>query len=751
MHNNQAPLGPEQFNHNAHQDRYLPGILSDKIVSEEYSALFQRRYAPIDFQGNHVYVITGSDSGLLIKSFARNYRQQPLALLFIEDDHCIDAIRSECQSELEQMEHVELLSIDELKSALELRKLDNNLFTGRVSGIKANCAELDISGWYKPLNEQIHFAIESRRWLVVNTSVRLPFLEHRLKNLPEMTTPATVLNNSLPEQTVVVLAAGPSLDEHLPWIKQHRHELVLVAVSRISRRLQSVGLTPDFVVVIDPQSISFEVSREALAFSPAPLLVHSDQAVSQLVGQWPGPKVYMGARVPWQLESFEIQANATTVSNMAFTLAAITGAQQILLAGLDFCLDEAGHTHAQGNHEREKGVSLRTDMEEVVTNDGSVRLSSIDYYNSGKFLEKQVSMYPQQRVINLSAGAMRLQGIEHLDKAEIRLQSSQPEKILDDIKLKVQQASEPEQWLKQSIQLFHQFRNQMDAFGQLASTGKKVVKRIQACAQHNAKDFRKLHSIDQKIRKQYGLQRKFCLSNCGHLFANILETGVDVNLGLNEKSLDKSLQIYSAYLNSIKQMQSFLDDTEKDLQLRLQQFADSWSQDLVDHFLHKQLPLKILRTGAVLPEGARQAAEALYQEQLTMKTTRLQTVLSNMEVSESSLFATLNGAYIQRSTDKLTHYRNAIEQMRDFQHHAIYVELASAYLAEVQGDHEQAFGHYQNIIDLGETPLMEEALNRVAFLSVQRGDKQTAMLALALLCEINPGYLATLEQLKKAA
>ena len=89
--------------------------------------------------------------------------------------------------------------------------------------------------------------------------------------------------------------------------------------------------------------------------------------------------------------------------------------------------------------------------------------------------------------------------------------------------------------------------------------------------------------------------------------------------------------------------------------------------------------------------------------------------------------------------------------MHDFDHQHIYKWLAAAYLAEVTGDDDAALNNYQAIVDQGESPLLEEALNRVAFLCIRTGDSNAAMLALTVLAELNPMYQTTLDQFKKVA
>lgn len=52
---------------------------------------------------------------------------------------------------------------------------------------------------------------------------------------------------------VLLLAAGPSLSDLLPFIKLFQNRFVIVAVDTVMGALDETGITPDFLVVIDPQ------------------------------------------------------------------------------------------------------------------------------------------------------------------------------------------------------------------------------------------------------------------------------------------------------------------------------------------------------------------------------------------------------------------------------------------------------------------------------------------------------------------
>jgi hypothetical protein len=739
------------FTTNQFGDRYLSDLTPAKMSARPYADIWQSRYAPLELSAEQTYIVLGTDSGLLIKAFAASYADSPLALVFIEHEDYIDAIAAECRTELESMEFVKLLTVEQLRAELEATTFDSALLTGRAAAINSLSAELDQAVIYRSIIEQSAFLIDSRRWLVVGITLRLPSLQQRLLNIPEMRVAASALSGKLQGHTVVVMAAGPSLDDHLDWVQANRDKLVIVSVSRISRRLLEKGIVPDIIATLDPHEISFEVSREALKFEPSPILAFSDQAVNKLVGQWPGPKVYLGSRLPWKGEDFELSTQAQTVSNLAFDIAACLTPKQIILMGLDFCLDEAGHTHAMGNMERDTGVSLRTDMEEVTTYDGSIRLSSVDYLNSGLELQKQIARTANIAVINPSPGAMKLDGVQFTPLARVTTASDDTTQPLAALRTDITQSASAGQWLSQAHSATAKFLRELDELSKLASDGIKSVKAITSSSGDMHKHLARLDAIDKRIRNRYLPHRRFCLNNCSNFFTDIIDTGATVNDDQTESSVDKSRMVYRAYKKCVTVVRPMLIECRDRLKLRQHETDEQWPEALAEEFLSLGLPGRILNSSATLPASVIDAAKQLQQTQDTLKTERLQGVLQSMEVSADSLFRTLTAAYQQKSIDKLTHYKNAISRMQDFDQSHLFLSLANAYLHEVTNDEQAALSHYMDIVEMGENPLLEEALNRIAFLSIRIGDQQTAAQALTVLCKVNPSYKTALDQLEAAA
>lgn len=744
-----------RFQSNSYGDRYLEAVVSPSLAAHEYNALWQTRYAPIDFERRHTYVFCGTDSGLLIKAFANSEAHRDLALLFVEDERILEAVRDECSAQLALMPNCRLMSSERFADSLSAAQLDTSLLGQRVNMLRAACAELDDEGWYAPLFAELHRRIQARQTIINSVGSRLPYIAQMLLNLPSMRVPATILKDRFRGMTVCVLAAGPSVDESIEWLRAHRSEVAIITVSRLCRRLTEIGITPDVVVSIDPQEISFDVSREGLQMRPAPILAFANQAVSRLVNQWEGPKVYVGPRLPWNMRDDEMPVRSLTVTNQAFDIAVAGSPSNIVLMGTDFCLDAAGHTHAKGNLEREQGISLRADMEEVVTYDGSIRLSSHDYYNSGKQLEKQIAaVHNQIRVINPSPNSMRLDNVIHAPLDELSSGFLAVPECIESLRADILDAAQASNYIEKTRHELGLFRKRSGELRALAEEGLSLLDQAEGDSPAALKANRKLHRIDKRINKEYRAERSFCLGFFSAHFAEILDTGADEG---NSGHMDfdttqaRSRSIYKAYRDILNGMQEVNKHTRKVLKLWPEDNAEEWDDQFCQLMLTLGWPGILLQRPEKADSHWLAKALAQQEEQFQRRSARLRDVLDTMAVNEASLFKVMSTAYNQRSLDKLAHFKNALTQMNDFADRELYYRLSDAYQAEIIGDVELAMTSYQWIIDQGQTTLLEEALNRVAFLCIRTGDSHTALLALTVLSELNPMYEATLEQFRQVA
>ncbi len=137
-----------------------------------------------------------------------------------------------------------------------------------------------------------------------------------------------------------IAASGPTLEEALPSLRQHRQRMRLWALPSSVRPLAHAGLRPDLIVLTDP-------GLYALQHIPAAYGVPIAMPLSAARGSWRFTdtvllfaqpygfeKELAALLAPWPMPIIPPQG---TVAASALQLAAAVGHRTIVFAGLDFC------------------------------------------------------------------------------------------------------------------------------------------------------------------------------------------------------------------------------------------------------------------------------------------------------------------------------------------------------------------------------------------------------------------------------
>lgn len=157
----------------------------------------------------------------------------------------------------------------------------------------------------------------------------------QLQNAADSITPLKLSTTFGADKTAIVLSDGQSLDEHLEWVRINREKLFVIAVSEVSGKLITHGLTPDLSVSIDSQDSSYESSKAGLNWADVPLIHHS-HVCTQLLQQWQGPIFYLGRRLPWHNDSntqLHVPVIGPTAGHTAASVALNLGFSTVLMTG----------------------------------------------------------------------------------------------------------------------------------------------------------------------------------------------------------------------------------------------------------------------------------------------------------------------------------------------------------------------------------------------------------------------------------
>jgi hypothetical protein len=225
---------------------------------------------------------------------------------------------------------------------------------------------------------------------------------------------------SLGKNPVLLLAAGPSLQLNMSWLRENHQKFIIVAVSAVLGILEREGIKPDIAVHID----GFE--RSAILFEELNDITFFDETIFFLSARAPHKIVSMLKK-----ESIFFFENGTSykkelgnlsafcVGSTTYFLLIALGVSELYLLGLDLALDfNSGKTHIT-DHPDSRSLNISKNLDEVdtitfrdtvITVDGNLRpivfttpdfAYSIDVINTVSTGFKET----KQHVYNLSDGA----------------------------------------------------------------------------------------------------------------------------------------------------------------------------------------------------------------------------------------------------------------------------------------------------------------------------------------------------------
>lgn len=156
------------------------------------------------------------------------------------------------------------------------------------------------------------------------------------------------------KKDVIVVAAGPSLDDNLGFLKKNVGKKTIIAVGTVFKKLLAQEICPDMVVVLDPQERTYR-QIEGAEEQKVPMLL-------AMTAHWKFAAAYKGEKylIPSEgveeldiiTEKYEDAWNmGGTVTHFALEAAVRFKAERIFLVGVDLAYP-GGVTHATGTMDR---------------------------------------------------------------------------------------------------------------------------------------------------------------------------------------------------------------------------------------------------------------------------------------------------------------------------------------------------------------------------------------------------------------
>lgn len=227
-------------------------------------------------------------------------------------------------------------------------------------------------------------------------------------------------DKSLMKKEVVVVAAGPSLDAQLDYLREVQGKKSIIAVGTVFSKLMKEHIRPDIVTISDPQK-NIKRQIEGLDDETVPLFL-GITAYWELALDYRGDKYLVLTQGEQELAAeYAKQKKETflycggTVTTMAITVALYLGAESIDLAGVDLAYPNR-ISHASD-------TLLRKEMKEG----GLIRTECVDggwVYTAPSFniyreeIEKIIRENPEVGFVNLSGVGAKIKGAKERKQAE---------------------------------------------------------------------------------------------------------------------------------------------------------------------------------------------------------------------------------------------------------------------------------------------------------------------------------------------
>lgn len=209
----------------------------------------------------------------------------------------------------------------------------------------------------------------------------------------------------------VVVAAGPSLDESMDFLRESKEKKTIIAVGTVFKKLIENNIIPDIVVILDPQERTYR-QIEGLEKEKVPMLI-GICAYWKFANAYEGDKYLIPTTQLPEIIDYCIQNKEDTwscggtVTSLAIEAAIRFGAEKIYLIGVDLAFP-GGISHASGTMDREqKNTENMRSVEDV---NGNMVYTQSNFTHYREWIESRIEETPQIIYYNMSKIGAKIKG-----------------------------------------------------------------------------------------------------------------------------------------------------------------------------------------------------------------------------------------------------------------------------------------------------------------------------------------------------
>ena len=759
-----ANIKDEYFIGNSFGDQFFYSINRNQFREQSAKDAFKKKYADVLENENQLSVFVGTDSGLLPHFFSLETLPQGARILFLELPEVYDRLHLEGVFDA-LGKHVVCRAYsrkDQLENANSLG-LDEHLHVDRVKQYLSYGASADYLSTYQDLSLVVQETIAKEKNRLSASLGYETFFMSQLNNVADNLHPIDCFKGAFKGKTAVILGGGPSLDEFLPWLLENRRKVAVIAVSRVSRKLIEVGLSPDFVVCIDPQDVSYIVSKEMFLLNPPPILLHANHVNHSIVGQWPYRKFYCGQLFPWdsRLNESTVPVSGPTVTNQALAVAKELGFSQALLTGVDLCYDKQGFSHASGSYEHQSGPHFTGQQIWVETNEGGVAATNFGLEQAiyPLSLTAQDAVENGCRVVNLSAVAAKVDFVDYQPIEEVVIDSlnGSCNQLVEEIL-----PAEGENVSKAHLQAVEEELSEAKAdLIKIGNFSKRALGLVQSYGRYD--DNRK-----DKCRNDIDKIERNIVKNHSNILNFIKQVGIKKLLKItsyknehqNDNNYEEIIKIYYGSICEVSdELKNLLDKVLKRVRSRREEITSAPKiDDILDQWeADRTLGRVNLCRKKWQQRDCRISVDS--QQRIDSFRNRFEKEIGTFDDSFFSLKKTNANPAFALSKARLAFRKENKMGLQQLLEGLSLIDnpealeaslLIKGYIAEIEHQLEPALNCYGQILGNENQPkFLEDVLQRVALVSLRLNDFENALAALECLASLSPAYMVQYANLLK--
>ncbi|MBF0445257.1 MAG: DUF115 domain-containing protein, partial [Magnetococcales bacterium] len=697
-------------------ERYFPAVIGETFTLTGSDSFYHRHFGDAMESNGTLYIIIGSDCGLLLNWLLKKNIPSDSRYLFVEIASSLSRLQREGIIPLELPDNIFVEPYESwFEKALELSMRDY-FYVSRLKSIKSLAVFDGYHDLYVELGSNIEATLTTFHMQMVQETGSQIFFAKSLENLAENRMPISTLDGVFVVFSAILMAGGPSLDESFAWIRANRENLVVLAVSRIATQLKRENIVPDFLFAIDPYSIIFHQSKAMLDFYDRSIMVNMYHLNPQLVGQWRGQSFYIGARFPWNTKNNPpfMLFPGITVAHYALGVALELGFSKIIITGIDLCFSKEGFTHAKGSAETLAGPYAKQSKLFVETNGGWQAETSPDFYSSlaamGNLAGQNVELEKRKcQVINPSKASAKINNVDHMGWDSITV-TPLPQPAIDSVNQLLEQ-TETYNW----PDYYKMVEDELNTVRGKLLKIKKLAEEAISC---NDKLFgRKGHPPDYKYKKVMDDIELSLDNDFGDITKLVKSWSVGELLKLSKPNRqddwsDKEIEetgrrYYEIYRDSGKDLLKVIDESRQRVRCRIEETKPRPNmKTMISQWTKDNQPGRVLlfldRNGLAIEDFHEKQANALktvaqsFADLLAETETDYQAHCKNILASPMAILGKAKKYFSDKQTEKLANFLSGIKES-NLEQREEFVLLMQGYLAQLAGQLDTALDCFGQI------------------------------------------------------